>query len=189
MERRTFLGIGCSCGALSLLGSATASAAGNNKENPGEKKKDTPQEMHQDQVINILKYVDLSQREPVKEDIFSRLGYECFHSRKLGNWIGKYTDNVQAFLDRVNVEHKSKYWESLEFNADKTVLRLTGRKVEGCACAFSDCSQPPKSLCHYCCKNFQQELFGMLLGRKVKVRIEKSFLLGDERCDTSIHVV
>ena len=92
-------------------------------------------------------------------------------------------------MDRVNVEKKSKYWEKLEFNADRTELTLVGRKVESCACAFADCPQPPKSLCYYCCKNFQQELFGMLLGKKVEVRIDKAFLLGDDNCNTTIKIV
>ena len=87
------------------------------------------------------------------------------------------------------MEKKSVYWESLEFNEDRSVLKLTGKKVEGCACAFADCPNPPKSLCHFCCKNFQQELFGMLLGQKVNVEITKAFLLGDESCETLIHLV
>ena len=153
------------------------------------KKSHLPQEMSQEQVRNILKFIDASQSEPVKESIFSRLGHECFYARKLDAWIEQYRGDVQAFLDRVNVEHASKYWEKLEFTGDRATLILTGKKVKGCACAFADCSQPPGSLCHYCCKNFQQELFCMLLGRKVEVDITEAYLLGDERCSTIIHLV
>jgi hypothetical protein len=152
-------------------------------------KSHVPQEMNQAQVRNILKFIDASQSESAKNSIFSQLGYECFHARKLDGWIGRYTGDVQAFLDWVNVQHASKYWERLEFTEDRTMLILTGKKVEGCACAFSDCSQPPQSLCRYCCKNFQQELFGMLLGQKVEVTITEAYLLGDERCSTIIHLV
>ena len=153
------------------------------------KKPQVPLEMHQGQVKNVLKFVDASQDEGVKKDIFDRLGYECFHARNLDAWIENWAGNVQAFLDWVNVEHASKYWESLTFTEVGTALVLTGRKVEGCACAFADCAQPPLSLCHYCCKNFQQELFGMLLGQKVEVEITEAYLLGDERCSTIIHLV
>ena len=153
------------------------------------KKSRIPQEMNQGQVRNVLKFIDASQDESVKESIFSQLGHECFYARKLDGWIAQYSGDVQAFLDRVNVQHASKYWERLEFSEDGTVLVLTGKKVEGCACAFADCFQPPQSLCHYCCKNFQQELFGMLLGQKVEVKITESYLLGDERCSTTIHLV
>ncbi len=152
-------------------------------------KSHVPQEMNQDQVKNILKFIDALQDESVKESIFSQLGHECFYARKLDEWVGSYRENVQAFLDRVNIQHASKYWERLEFSEDGTMLVLTGKKVAGCACAFADCPQPPQSLCHFCCKTFQQELFGTLLGQKVEVTVTASYLLGDERCNTIIHLV
>ena len=152
------------------------------------KKKHIPQDMNQAQVQNLLKFIDTSQSEVVKESIFQQLGQACFYTRKLDEWIGSFQSDVQAFLDRINVENASKYWERLEFNEDQSMLILTGRKVSGCACAFADCEQPPQSLCAYCCKNFQQEMFGSLLGRKVEVEITAAFLLGDERCSTKIHL-
>jgi hypothetical protein len=152
------------------------------------KKKHVPQEMNQEQVINLLRFVDASQSEAVKDSIFSRLGHECFYARNLDAWIGQHTGDVQTFLDWVNVQHASRYWERLEFTEDRTQLVLTGRIVQGCACAFADCAQPPLSLCHHCCKTFQQELFGTLLGQKVEVTITESYLLGHERCSTVIHL-
>jgi hypothetical protein len=149
----------------------------------------TSQEMNHAQVRNIFRFIDATQSEFVKDSVFSRLGHECFYARRLDAWIEQYRGNVQAFLDRVNQEHASKYWERLEFTEDRTMLILTGKKVQGCACAFADCSQPPQSLCHYCCKSFQQELFGMLLGQRVEVTITESYLLGGERCSTTIHLV
>jgi hypothetical protein len=185
MKRRTFFARSCACGMLSLISASQFSGLA--EADQDENKKNTPQDMNPEQVKRILKFVDSTQSRPVKKDIFGQLGYECFYSRKLDEWIGQYTGNVQAFLDRVNIEKKSKYWEKLEFNEDRTILTLTGKKVVGCACAFADIKEPPKSLCYYCCKNFQQELFGKLLGRKVEVEITSSFLLGDERCNTVIH--
>ena len=151
--------------------------------------KHVPQEMNQKQIRNLLKFVDSSQSEAVKESVFGELGYECFYARDLDKWIGPFVGDVQAFLDSINIHHKSRYWERLEFNADRTALVLTGKKVLGCACAFADCAQPPRALCDYCCKNFQQELFGMLLGREVEVEITAAYLYGDDHCDTIIHIV
>lgn len=187
MNRKEFIKTGCSCGILSLFTVSDLSAQNETTEHP--LKKHIPQDMNHAQVKNIFKFIDSSQSESVKERIFGRLGYECFYSRNLDRWVKPYTTDVQAFLDRVNIQHKSKYWERLEFNKELTMLELTGKKVEGCACAFADCSQPPKSLCYYCCRNFQQELFGTLLGKQVRVEITKSFLLGDDRCNTLIHIV
>ena len=146
-------------------------------------------EMNQEQVQNLLKFIDALQDERMKRSIFSQLGHECLYAHRLDDWIGRYTGNVPAFLDWVNVEKASKYWEGLEFSEDGTTLILTGRQVEGCACAFADCPQPPLSLCHTCCTSFQQALFGMLLGRKVEVKVTEAYLLGDERCSTTIHLV
>lgn len=187
MERKTFIRNSCACGLASFLPMTGFSRQiGDQDQTP---KKSSAIDMSEKQVQEILKFIDTSFDDPVREKVFNRLGYECFHSRQMDKWIGKYTSNVQAFLDMVNVEKKSVYWESLEFNEDRSVMKLTGKKVEGCACAFADCPNPPKSLCHFCCKNFQQELFGMLLAKEVKVEITKAYLLGDDSCDTLIHLV
>lgn len=187
MERKTFIRNSCACGLASFLPMTGFSRQiGDQDQTP---KKSSAIDMSEKQVQEILKFIDTSFDDPVREKVFNRLGYECFHSRQMDKWIGKYTSNVQAFLDMVNVEKKSVYWESLEFNEDRSVLKLTGKKVEGCACAFADCPNPPRSLCHFCCKNFQQELFGMLLAQKVNVEITKAYLLGDDSCDTLIHLV
>ena len=153
------------------------------------KKQPSPQEINQEQVKSVLKFIDASQSESVKNAIFSQLGHECFYARKLDGWIAQYKGDVQAFLDRINIQHASKYWERLEFTEDRTKLILTGRQVQGCACAFAACSHSPRSLCQYCCKNFQQELFGMLLGQSVEVTVTEAYLLGGERCSTVIHLV
>jgi len=155
---------------------------------PKMKKSHVPIEMNQEQVKNILKFIENSQPEAVKARIFSQLGQECFTCRKVDTWMGQYEGNIQALMDWVNIEQGSKYWERLEFSQDHSAINLTGKKVEGCACAFADCSQPPQSLCYYCCKRFQEEIFGRLLGRQVLVEITEAFLLGGERCSTRIHL-
>ncbi len=143
--------------------------------------------MNEEQVKNLLKFIDSTQPEHVRRTIFSQLGRECFYAEHHDRWIEQYKGNVQAFLDRINIQHQSRYWESLIFSEDKKALVLTGRKVEGCACPFAACEQPPLSLCHYCCKSFQQVYFETLFGKEVTVEITASYLLGDERCSTLIH--
>ena len=143
--------------------------------------------MNQDQVRHLLQFADRSFPDRTREALFRQLGYECFHCRNLGQWIGQYTEDVQSFLDWVNVQHGSRYWERIEF-VDEDTLVLTGRVVQGCACAFADCDNPPTSLCHHCCKAFQEQIFTTLLGRDVDVTIDSGFLLGDERCSTTIRI-
>jgi hypothetical protein len=146
-------------------------------------------EMKPEQVKSILQYIDSTQPENIKRDIFCQLGRECFRTGNTDAWVAAYQGHIQAFLDRVNLENKSPYWEKLEFNADRSILYLTGRKVQACACAFGDCEKPPVSLCQYCCKTYQENIFGMLFQRKVEVEITESRILGGERCSTAIHLL
>jgi hypothetical protein len=146
------------------------------------------QQMNHDQVRNLLRHVDSAMEEGVKRDVFSRLGHECFFSRRLDKWMDQFKKDVRNLLHYVNVEKRSKYWERLELSPDGKRLVLTGKEVKGCACAFADCADPPLSLCNYCCRNFQRELFGYLLGKEVEVTITEGYLLGDKRCSTIIEV-
>ncbi len=145
-------------------------------------------EMNKEQVVKILTYIDAAQVEAVKADIFCRLGDDCFALGHSKEWILGYQNDVQKFLDHVNIDDKSPYWEKLEFNEDKTILYLTGKKVSRCVCSFGNTSTPARSLCLYCCKRFQENLFGTLFDRPVEVEITESSILGGTRCSTAIHL-
>ena len=144
--------------------------------------------MNQEQVRNLFRYIDSVRNEAVKEDIFTQLGFECFHSRNLSRWLDGFNGDLRQLMDYVNVRRESKYWESLVLSPDGRQLTLTGKAVEGCACSFADCANPPLSLCRYCCRKFQQEFFMYLLKKPVTVIITEAFLLGDKRCSTVIEI-
>ncbi|MGA7721494.1 MAG: hypothetical protein WCA84_09990 [Ignavibacteriaceae bacterium] len=88
----------------------------------------------------------------------------------------------------VNAIQMSVRWEKIEYNAEQSVLKITGRKVE-CNCTFAREQQKPKSLCNYCCKSFLQEFFGTLLNNKVKTVIDETVILGGERCCATISFI
>jgi hypothetical protein len=146
------------------------------------------EEINHEQTKQLLRYIAFSQSASVVESIFCQLGRDCFHIRKLDAWLEGYRGNVASFLDWVNVQQASRYWERLEFTSDGQTLALTGRKVQKCACRFADGEAATLALCHFCCRAFQEEIFGTLLGQKVEVEITESFLLGDERCSTVIRL-
>jgi hypothetical protein len=143
-------------------------------------------ELNPQQMRNVFVYIDSNQSEKVKKDIFEKLGHECFNSLK--EWVDSIGNDIQKVMDDVNVKDLSPYWEKLQFNEDKSVLYLTGKKVERCACALGNVENPPKSLCNYCCKKFQEEVFGTFIGKEVTVEITESYILGGERCSTAIHI-
>jgi hypothetical protein len=139
------------------------------------------------QVQNVLNYIDLSMDESIKERVFERLGYEHTTKDSFKNWISKYKSDVKSFFDMVN-SNKDTYWEKIEYNPETSAIKITGRLADRCACSYAQCENAPKSLCKYCCKNFQKQMFEMLLDKKVKVQIDESFLLGDKRCSTTVFV-
>jgi hypothetical protein len=137
------------------------------------------------QVQNVLYFIETSMEETVKESVFERLGYE--HTTDVGfkNWILGYKNNIKSFFDKVN-SNKDTYWEKMEYDPERSAIRIIGKPVDKCACPYAQCQNAPKSLCHFCCKNFQKSMFELLLERPVKVQIDESFLLGCKRCSTTI---
>ena len=148
--------------------------------------------INQKQAVNVLGFIEATQDEAVKRDIFGQLGTECFrlgHSKELEI---DANDNIEKIMNLVNIEKKHPSWEKLEFNENKTILYLTGKPVEGkpyCPCSFGRGENPPKSLCFYCCKAFQEQLWSMVFKRKVTVEIPQSKIFGDNRCNHVIHLL
>jgi hypothetical protein len=145
-------------------------------------------DMNKEHVVRIINYIDSTQNENTKKEIFCRLGTDCFLLGHSKDWGMRLNHDYQKLLDEVNHEGKAPYWEKLEFNKEKTILHLTGKKVTGCVCSFGNSKTPPKSLCLYCCKTFQENLFGTVLNKKVRVEITESSILGGERCSTAIYL-
>ena len=59
--------------------------------------------------------------------------------------------------------------------------------MDRCVCSFADGRSTPLSLCEYCCKRFQMELFGTLFNREVEIEITETWLKGNDRCSTVSH--
>jgi len=186
MKRKEFLNKCSSCGALSLIGLLrmdNVNAQGNNMK---EDNSDSEQ-VNKNQVRQLLKFIDTEINESDKKKIFNKLGTECLYSRNYDKWVIGFRDQQEEFFNRVK-RGESKYWEKLEYDKDKSVITLIGRKFQTCICEYGQCEEPPESLCNYCCKRFQEELFGLLLDKKVNVRIDESIILGGDRCSTTIFV-
>ena len=186
MKRKEFLNKCSTCGAVSLLALFNLDKAGAQKNNTSKDDIDS-EPMNKSQIRQLLKFIDSSINEPDKEKIFNKLGIECLYSRNYNEWIVSFRDQQDEFFNRVQ-RGESKYWEKLEYDKDKSVITLVGRKSKTCVCEYGQCDEPPESLCNYCCKRFQEELFGLLLEKKVNVKIDESIILGGERCSSTIYV-
>ena len=166
MKRKEFINKCSTCGAVSLLGLfSTDSVSAGEK---SIKQDDTDGEpMNKNQVREVLKFIDSSVNESDKEKIFNKLGTECLYTRNYDEWVIGFRDNLDEYFNRV-ARGESKYWEKLEYDKEKSVITLVGRKFQNCVCEYGQCKEPPESLCNYCCKRFQEELFGLLLEKKFR---------------------
>jgi hypothetical protein len=182
MKRKEFIKKSTSCGVISLLSltlpDKQLNAQASNTNNKSVK------DANREQITNLLSYVDGSMDEPKKQKVFNKLGYECFHCTNAEKWVKSM--NLTSLIEFVN-DGKSSRWERIDYDSEKLVLKVTGRKVP-CDCAYAQGQHPPKSLCNYCCKSFMQEFFGTLFERKVKVTIDGSIILGGERCSVTINI-
>ena len=156
MDRKDFFkkagsaGIG-SCVCFSLLSRSEFLTAANSLEKVDE----TPiVNVDARQVQNVLSYVEASMDEPVKRLVFERLGYEHTTSEGFKNYINGYKNNVKSFFDKVNSNNDT-YWEKMEYHEEKPAITIIGKPVDRCACPYAQNENPPKSLCHHCCRNFQ----------------------------------
>lgn len=177
MQRKDFIKKCTSCGALALMGlglpymqpDPSTIGTGITTNFP---------EANDRQILHLLSFIDAKTDEPVKNAIFGRLGFECFHCTNAEKWIRSM--DLNDLLEFVN-NGKSSRWEKLEYCSDTSRIDIIGRKVP-CDCQYAQFKDPPKSLCTYCCKGFLKEFFGNLLKKNVDVTIGETVLRGGERC-------
>jgi hypothetical protein len=190
MDRKEFFKTTCgmsigSCVGLCFLTNSNLYAASKQEFSDTKEIPDVPADARQ--IQNLLSYIDSSMDKSTRKKVFEKLGYEHTTKESFKNWINGYKNNIKDFFDMVNSD-KDTYWESIEYDHEKSAIKITGRLVDKCACAYAQQPDAPKSLCTYCCKSFQKYMFEMLLEKPVKVRIDDAFLLGGKRCSTTIFV-
>jgi hypothetical protein len=183
MERKEFIKKSTMCGVLSflclalpdkLLNSQTIKTNNENAVN----------NVNREQITRLLDFIDSELDDPIKKEVFGKLGYECFYCTKAVTWIKSM--NLTRLIETVNNGNSSR-WERIEYIPENGILKVIGRKAP-CNCAYSQAQKSPKSLCNYCCKNFLKELFGTLFEKKITVTINDSIILGGERCSATINI-
>jgi hypothetical protein len=191
MNRKKFLksacGLGiCSCMGIGLLASDKLSAAV--VKGIADEKKTPLVPVNARQIQNVLGFVDSSVDEPTKKSIFEKLGTGHLKSDNFKNFLEKSKKNLKAFFEDIN-SGKDTYWEKIEYNYESSSLKITGKKVDRCACSYAQTENPPLSLCNYCCSGFQKAMFEMLLDKHVtKVEIDESYLFGGNRCSSTVFI-
>jgi hypothetical protein len=191
MDRKDFLkracGLGiCSCAGFSLLMNDKLSAAIMQSTQTDNKTPLVPVEVRQ--IQNVLSYIDSSVEESVKKSIFEKLGAEHVTNEGFSNWINNNKKDLKGYFDWINSNHDN-YWEKIEYDPETSAIKITGKPVDRCACPYAKSETPPLSLCNYCCVGFQKAMFEMLLEKPVvKVQVDESYLLGGNRCSSTVFI-
>lgn len=191
MNRKEFFkkacGMGiCSCMGLSFLSKCSVTEPDTEKITDDEPT--TVVQADARQIQNLLIYVDSSIDDPARKSIFERLGAEHLTDPGFISFINKNKKNIKGYFDYIN-SGKDTYWEKIEYDSEPSTIKITGKPVEKCACAYAQYKNPPLSLCRTCCNNFQKVMFEMLLGKTVtKVQTDEAYLLGGSRCSTTLFI-
>lgn len=191
MKRKEFFKKACGMGVCSFMGLGLLSKCSEN--NPTAEKKSvgtqTPVESADArQIQNLLTYIESEIDDPAKTSIFERLGAEHLTDPMFAGSINQMKENIKGYFDYVN-SGQDKYWEKIEYNSESSTIKITGKPVEKCACAYAQFENPPLSLCNTCCTNFQKTMFEMLLEKTVtKVQVDEAYMLGGNRCSTTLFI-
>lgn len=192
MDRKKFLKKTCGLGVGSCVGFGLVSNSNlfaSDKDDTNETKKTPVVPVDARQIQNVLNYIDSSMDESSKKNIFEKLGHEHTTKDSFIKWINGYKSNLKSFFDYINNHsNPNSDWEKIEYDPDLSIIKITGKPADRCACPYAQAANPPKSLCNYCCKNFQKSMFEMLLEKPVKVNLDESFLLGGKTCSVTIFV-
>jgi len=191
MNRRAFVTRGCACVTLLLAGTARSLPETSEAQPKGETKpavEDLTQSLNPAQVMAVLSDIDRSGDSRLTDAVFTRWGNQCFQSSsRLKEFVAKQKADFPGYVERVN-SGRNRYWERLDYDPAKGILKITSRKFGKCICAYAQCSQPARALCTHCCKAFQAEFFRAMTGREVTVQIDEGILLGGERCRTTVYL-
>jgi hypothetical protein len=189
VNRRQFVSCACACGALAVSATTGLAEDSSKTANAASTTPGLVGPVNGEQVMAVLASVDSSGDPALVDAVFSRWGYQCFHTRPgLVAFAKRQHENLAGYLEYVN-SGRARYWERLDLDEARGILKVTGRKGDRCACPYAQCERPPRALCTHCCKAFQRELFRCVTGRDVEVQIDEAILLGGERCSTTIRLL
>ena len=191
MNRKEFFkkacGMGiCSCMGIGLLSKCKVTEPETENKPPDESTAGVPADARQ--IQNLLIFIESSIDDPVKTSIFERLGAEHLTHPQFIGFINESKKNINGYFDYIN-SGQDTYWEKIEYNSESSTIKITGKPVDKCACAYAQYENPPLSLCHTCCTNFQKVMFETLLEKTVtKVQVDEAYLLGGNRCSTTLYI-
>ncbi len=100
----------------------------------------------------------------------------------------EYTEQLKQFQGDIDgfIKHMEEQWaEKVDYNEEKGLISVTGKKQENCFCPFVNRDVTPKEFCS-CSLGWQKETFEFISGRTVEASISDTILRGGESCNFQI---
>jgi len=100
----------------------------------------------------------------------------------------EYTEQIKQFQGDIDgfIKHMEEQWaEKVDYNKEKGMISVTGKKQESCFCPFVNRDHTPKEFCS-CSLGWQKETFEFISGKKVEASISDTILRGSESCNFQI---
>lgn len=172
----------CACTMLLLSGKNTAFAQSNDSDS---KKDNKNQEFIANWTEDLMKIMDQNLDEKTKTKIMEQSGRRCAE-KTFKTLALKYKGNVKGLLAFM----KEQWLENADFNEEKGVFRLVGKKFKSCFCPMVQGKSflSTKTFC-LCSRGWMKEVFETVTGKKVKVKLEKTILTGADHCEFTVKLV
>jgi predicted hydrocarbon binding protein len=165
----------CVCTMLLLGGRHIATAASNDD---NAKKDNKDQEFISGWTENLMQIMDQNLDEKTRVKIMEESGRKC--AEKTYKKIAlNYKGNVNGLLALM----KQQWAESADFDKEKGLIRVVGKKAKACVCPMVKGSSTLSSgtFC-LCSRGWVKEIFETVTGKKVDVKLEKTILRGGDQC-------
>ena len=100
----------------------------------------------------------------------------------------EYTGQIKQFQGDIEgfIKHVEEQWaEKVDYNKEKGMISITGKKQENCYCPFVNNDVTPAEFCN-CSIGWQKRTFEFISGQPVEASVSETILGGGERCNFEI---
>jgi len=166
---------GCACALLTFGANNALSAEDTKEKKPA---KDQNQEFITGWAENLMIVMDQNLDEKTRINIMEASGRNCAEKHYKAIAM-KYKGNMKGFLEHM----KQQFANVADYDEKKGTIRMVGKKFKACFCPVVKGRSNLKSGTYcLCSQGWMKQVFGMVSGKKVDVRLEQTILRGADCC-------
>lgn len=178
MERKDFLiktCAVCGCAGMALMAGQPVHAG------VTEDKEDWRVGFMQKRFAHFVDCMKTHMDETTQLTMLEEMGRFCARQHKED--YEKFAGNTEAFLK----ELESQYIEKVIYDKEKQTISLRGKKQDNCVCAFAGGKNISPGFCN-CSRGYMKEMFTMVTGKPVEVKLDESVIRGSDRCSFTVQM-